>query len=140
MDKELEEKTAFFKLTDTTLPLGAGFSLSDLPEATSGGRAEEKPLDSQGLAAPLQPRPPPGRGDNEVREDGSLMGQAQVLQADALQEMGIKSRSQSPVMTELDLNRSFIHLSICPGNITRAPTMRTTLCQALWVQCAKEHS
>lgn len=47
-----------------------------------------------------------------MREDGSLMGQAPV-QADALQEMGIKSRSQSPAMTGLDepLIHSLVHLS-----------------------------
>lgn len=44
------------------------------------------------------------------------MGQAQVLQAEALQEMGIKSRLQTLVTADQNQNLSFIPLSICPGN------------------------
>ena len=63
-----------------------------------------------------------------MREDGSLMGRAQALGAEALQERGIKSRSQSPGMAVHDQNCSFIHWSIYPGNITKVPTVCVVLC------------
>lgn len=126
---KLEEPRSFFKPTEETLPPGAGFSPSELAGAPASGRAEGGTSEFPRVHS--IPGGRQGLGDNEVREDGSLMGQAQGLQAEALQETGITSRSPSPVSAEQNQNGSFSHWSVCPGHITRAPTMCTALCSVL---------
>lgn len=57
-------KEGLSQTTKKTLPLVLAFCLL-------GGRAKGKPLNSLGLPVP---KASPGQGNNEVREDGGLMG------------------------------------------------------------------
>lgn len=71
-----------------------------------------------------------GLGDNEVREDGSLIGQAQGLQAEAAGN-GDHVKVTKAGVGRADQSGSFHHGSVCPGHITRAPTVCTALFPAL---------
>ena len=104
-----------------------GFSLSDLPRATllTGGQTGQ-------LWTPRgswHPSAPPGQGDNEVREDGGLMGRRLwgseggrlVPKPWKLQP---RRKGEPARVTKPPENRSDRHLPVCSRHVSREPSVR----------------
>lgn len=99
-----------------------GFSLSDLPRATLLTGQLWTPRGS------WRPSAPPGQGDNEVREDGGLMGQCLWgREGGRLMprpwKLQPRRKGEQAKVTKPPENRSDRHLPICSRHISREPSV-----------------